>query len=50
MKWMVPDTTSGRMFGGENDDWVVRTPEGWRIKERVARVRYPVGETLGETS
>ena len=41
MKWMVPDRDSGRMFGGENNDEVVRTAEGWRIRERVAVLRYP---------
>ncbi len=41
MKWMVPDPASGRMVGGDNDDWVVRTDAGWRIKERVAKLRYP---------
>lgn len=41
MKWMVPDPETGRFFGGENDDIVVRTPEGWRIKQRVATLRYP---------
>jgi SnoaL-like protein len=46
MKWMVPDRGSGRMFGGDNDDWVVRTAEGWRIKERVATLRYPEGNVL----
>jgi SnoaL-like domain len=46
MKWMVPDRVSGRMFGGENDDWVVRTADGWRIKERVATVRYPEGNVM----
>jgi hypothetical protein len=41
MKWMVPDPATGQMIGGVNDDWVVRTPAGWRIKERVARLNYP---------
>ena len=41
MKWMVPDPTTGRMVGGDNDDWVVKTPDGWRIKERVATLKYP---------
>lgn len=41
MKWIVPDEHTGKMIGGENDDWVVRTPDGWRIKERVATRRYP---------
>lgn len=42
MKWMVPDANTGRMIGGENDDVVEKTPDGWRIKERIARLRYPV--------
>jgi hypothetical protein len=41
MKWMVPDPTTGRMNGGENDDWVVKTADGWRITDRVARLRDP---------
>jgi len=41
MKWMVPDPRTGTMIGGVNDDWVVQTPDGWRIKERVAKVHYP---------
>ncbi len=41
MKWLVPDRGVDRMWGGENNDWVVRTPAGWRIKERVAIQRYP---------
>ena len=41
MKWMVPDRSIDRMWGGENNDWVVRTAKGWRIKERVAIQRYP---------
>lgn len=42
MKWMVPDPATGKMVGGCNDDWVVKTPAGWRIKERIAMQRYPV--------
>lgn len=41
MKWMVPAPGAGRLVGGDNDDWVVRTDDGWRIKERIARLRYP---------
>ena len=40
-KWMVPDPEQDRMWGGENNDWVVKTDKGWRIKERVARLLYP---------
>jgi hypothetical protein len=43
MKWMVPDPSTGLMVGGVNDDWVVRTDDGWRIAERVATVHYPTG-------
>jgi hypothetical protein len=41
MKWMVPDRNIDRMWGGENNDWVVRTDKGWRIKERIAILLYP---------
>ncbi|MBV1688088.1 nuclear transport factor 2 family protein [Novosphingobium sp. G106] len=41
MKWMVPDPATGQMIGGVNDDCVIRTSAGWRIKERVARLKYP---------
>ena len=41
MKWMVPDPATGRFNVGDNDDWVVRTDEGWRIRERIATLRYP---------
>jgi SnoaL-like protein len=40
MKWMVPDPDTGLFHGGDNDDWVVRTDDGWRIKERVATMKY----------
>jgi hypothetical protein len=42
MKWMCPDPTgTGPIFGGDNDDWVVKTPDGWRIKQRMSMMRYP---------
>ncbi len=41
MKWMVPDRGVDRMWGGENNDWVVRTDQGWRIKERISQILYP---------
>jgi hypothetical protein len=41
MKWMVPDRQVARMWGGENNDRVVRTEQGWRIQERVAILLYP---------
>ena len=41
MKWIVPDSDGVRFIGGDNNDWVVRTPDGWRIKERLDTIRYP---------
>ena len=41
MKWLVPDVANGTFNGGDNDDIVVRTPDGWRIYERKASMRYP---------
>jgi hypothetical protein len=38
MKWIVPDTSTGGFHVGINDDEVVRTADGWRIKVRVARM------------
>jgi len=49
MKWLVPDPESGRFYGGDNDDWVVRTADGWRIKERIVSNRYPGGSTAPAT-
>ena len=43
-KWMCPYPSTGLMYVGDNDDWVVRTPDGWRIKERIATLRYPAGQ------
>lgn len=43
-KWMCPYPSTGLMYVGDNDDVVVRTADGWRIKERVASLRYPTGE------
>lgn len=41
MKWIIPDSMGrGSFHGGVNDDWVVRTDDGWRIKERIASLRY----------
>jgi hypothetical protein len=42
LKWMVPNMETGGFHGGENNDWVVRTDDGWRIKERIATQTYPV--------
>lgn len=41
-KWMNIDWRTGGLFAGDNDDQVVRTAEGWRIKRRTFVVRYPV--------
>ena len=41
MKWFVPDPSTGGLNGGDNDDWVIKTSGGWRIKERDASMRYP---------
>ena len=46
MKWMVPDREIARMWGGENNDRVVRTDNGWRIQERVAILLYPEDLTV----
>lgn len=43
MKWLCPDPASGGVVTGDNRDVVVRSPEGWRIAERVASIRHPVG-------
>jgi hypothetical protein len=39
-KYAVP-AEGGRMFGGDYQDVLVRTPEGWRIRERVVTARWP---------
>ena len=41
MKWLCPNPGTGGVVTGDNLDWVVKTPDGWRIKERVASLRYP---------
>lgn len=43
MKWLCPDPGTGGVVTGDNLDWVVRTDDGWRIKERIASIRYPTG-------
>ncbi len=40
-KWIIPDRDTGRVWCGENNDRVVLTDNGWRIKERVAKLLYP---------
>jgi hypothetical protein len=39
-KYAVPGE-DGRMFGGDYLDALVRTPNGWRIRERVVTARWP---------
>lgn len=43
MKWICPDPGTSGVVTGDNIDWVVKTPEGWRIRERVASMRHPGG-------
>ena len=38
-KWFILDQEGSGIFVGDNTDEVVRTGEGWRIKERVAVMR-----------
>jgi hypothetical protein len=40
MKWIIPNPAGGVIIG-DNKDTVVRTPDGWRIAERIASVRHP---------
>jgi len=40
---LCPDPGTGGVVTGDNLDWVVRTDDGWRIKERIASIRYPTG-------
>ena|SRR5579871_3883815 len=47
-KWLIPNPVSGIFIGGDDNDWVVRTDDGWRIKERVATLRFPLGATVEE--
>jgi hypothetical protein len=39
-KYAVP-SEGGRMFGGDYEDVLVRTANGWRIRERVVTARWP---------
>jgi len=39
-KYAVP-SEGGRMYGGDYKDVLVRTTNGWRIKERVVTARWP---------
>jgi hypothetical protein len=38
-KWFILDPEGSGIFIGDNTDEVVKTDEGWRIKERVAMLR-----------
>ncbi|HEY8122002.1 MAG TPA: nuclear transport factor 2 family protein [Myxococcota bacterium] len=39
-KYAVP-SEGGRLYGGDYKDVLVRTTNGWRIKERVVTARWP---------
>ena len=39
-KYAVP-SEAGRMYGGDYEDTLVRTTNGWRIKARVVTARWP---------
>ena len=39
-KYAVP-AGDGRMFGGDYEDTLAHTPNGWRIRERVVTKRWP---------
>ncbi len=41
-KWLIPNPSTGMFIGGDDNDEVVRTNEGWRIKARVAMIRFPL--------
>jgi hypothetical protein len=41
MKWMAVNRENGQIVTGDNDDWVVRTANGWRVRERISMIRYP---------
>ncbi len=40
-KYAVP-SEAGRMFGGDYQDVLIRTANGWRIQERIVTARWPV--------
>jgi hypothetical protein len=40
-KYLVP-TEAGRLMGGDYEDTLAHTPNGWRIQERVVTTRWPV--------
>jgi SnoaL-like domain len=48
LKWLIPNTSNGQFIGGDDNDWVVKTGDGWRIKERAAVLRFPLGATVEE--
>jgi hypothetical protein len=49
-KWLIPNPSTGLFIGGDDNDWVVRTPDGWRIKERAATMRFPLGAASVEAA
>ncbi len=49
-KWLIPNPSTGLFIGGDDNDWVVRTAAGWRIKERVATMRFPLGAASVEAA
>jgi hypothetical protein len=38
-KWFILDPQGSGIYLGDNDDWVVKTEEGWRIREKVSFMR-----------
>ena len=42
-KYAVPGA-GGKMFGGDYKDALVKTPSGWRIRERLVTARWPSPE------
>lgn len=45
-KWIVRNLRDGKIYLGDYDDLMERTPEGWRIKHRLVTTRDP-GPTFG---
>jgi hypothetical protein len=43
-KWLTIDRSSGHVRSGDYEDILVLTDGGWRIAERVVRVRFYVGD------
>jgi hypothetical protein len=38
-KWFILDPMGSGIYVGDSTDWVVKTDDGWRIKERVSVLR-----------